>query len=585
MADSTRPAFPLRLKLGLLAALLATTPLPVVGFVLIAVAQGAIEHQSRELQLAVADDVAAAIAAQLGAAEDGLDTVGRLLTDGDLPDAQAVAAAMRTVEGEAALDHVAIYAADGALIDVVRERGAAELDTPERMDATLLGRATERGVALGVATPGEVAPRVPLAVPLRPTPVSPPTGFAVSFVSLEGLQRRVERLADHRFGQIQGAVMVVDPDARVLAHSDGPVAPDHAVGGHPLLSTLEGARFDSAFAHQRVFEGAAEERLGTLVSVPERGWGVMVQVPTRVAFASIHKMRWVVGGVSVAVVLVALLIGLWIARTLTAPIASLVELAHKIGRRELGATARVWTNDELRVLGDAMSQASTDLAASEARIREEEAIRTDLGRYLPKEIVERVVDREQDMRLGGARREVTVLFADVVSFTPLTESHAPEDVVTILNELFTILTEIVFRHGGTVDKFVGDAVMAIWNAPSDQPDHAERALGAAEDMLRWLETGNATWRERYGVSVQLAIGVHTGEAVVGNIGSETRMAYTAIGDVVNVAARLEAIARPQQILVSAATKEAAGDLFEYIDAGERELSGRKDTVHLYEVHA
>ena len=285
------------------------------------------------------------------------------------------------------------------------------------------------------------------------------------------------------------------------------------------------------------------------------------------------------------VVLLALLVGLWTARTLTAPIASLVELARKLGRRELGATVRIWTNDELRVLGDAMSQASTDLASSEARIRHEEAIRGDLGRYLPREIVERVVDREQDMALGGARREITVLFADVVSFTPLTESHKPEDVVTILNELFTILTEIVFRHGGTVDKFVGDAVMAIWNAPSDQSDHAERALAAAEDMMRWLETGNATWQERFGVKVQLAIGVHTGEAVVGNIGSETRMTYTAIGDVVNVAARLEAIARPQQILVSAATKAAAGEQFEYIDAGERELSGRRGTVHLYEVHA
>ncbi|GAB5544945.1 MAG: adenylate/guanylate cyclase domain-containing protein [Sandaracinaceae bacterium] len=584
MAEAEKPAFPLRMKLGLLAAVLATTPLPVVGFVLIGVAQGAIEHQSRELQLAVADDVAGAIAAQLDAAQDGLETVGRLLTSDDLPEAQAIAAALRTVEGEATLDHVAIYAADGALIDVVRERGAPQLETPARMDASLLDRATERGAALGEAMPGEVAPRVPVAVPLRPSPAAAPTGFAVSFVSLEGLQRRVERLAEHRFGQTERAVMVVDASAFVLAHADGPVAPRQRLEGHPLLTTLQGARFDSEFAHQRVYD-ADEERLGTLVSVPSRRWGVIVQVPTRVAFASIRKMRWVVGATAVAVVLLALLVGLWTARTLTAPIASLVELARKLGRRELGATVRIWTNDELRVLGDAMSQASTDLASSEARIRHEEAIRGDLGRYLPREIVERVVDREQDMALGGARREITVLFADVVSFTPLTESHKPEDVVTILNELFTILTEIVFRHGGTVDKFVGDAVMAIWNAPSDQSDHAERALAAAEDMMRWLETGNATWQERFGVKVQLAIGVHTGEAVVGNIGSETRMTYTAIGDVVNVAARLEAIARPQQILVSAATKAAAGEQFEYIDAGERELSGRRGTVHLYEVHA
>ena len=145
------------------------------------------------------------------------------------------------------------------------------------------------------------------------------------------------------------------------------------------------------------------------------------------------------------------------------------------------------------------------------------------------------------------------------------------------------MTEIVFQHGGTVDKFIGDCVMAIWNAPATQPDHAERALSAAEDMLSFLETANARWEEELGLRVQLAIGVHTGEAVVGNVGSETRMAYTAIGDAVNVAARLEAIARPQQVLVTAATREAAGEIFEYVDAGERELAGRKDLVHLYEV--
>ena len=167
-------------------------------------------------------------------------------------------------------------------------------------------------------------------------------------------------------------------------------------------------------------------------------------------------------------------------------------------------------------------------------------IRTDLGRYIPGELVDQIVRRERDMGLGGTRREISVLFADVVGFTPMTEQLEPEHIVTILNELFTILTQIVFRHGGTVDKFLGDCVMALWGAPTEQSDHASRAVEAAEDMLSWLETGNERWQETFGVTIQLAIGVHCGTAVVGNIGSEKRMEYTAIGDVVNVAARLEA---------------------------------------------
>ena len=187
------------------------------------------------------------------------------------------------------------------------------------------------------------------------------------------------------------------------------------------------------------------------------------------------------------------------------------------------------------------------------------------------------------MKLGGERREISVLFADVVAFTPIADSLAAEDTVALLNELFTILTEIVFRHAGTVDKFIGDSVMAIWNAPEIQRDHARRAIAAAEDMMRWLEAGNQGWRQKYGVVVELAIGINSGQAVVGNVGSETRMQYTAIGDAVNVAARLESIARPQQILVTKSTKEAAGEGYELVPLGPRQLVGRQESVNLYEV--
>ena len=230
-----------------------------------------------------------------------------------------------------------------------------------------------------------------------------------------------------------------------------------------------------------------------------------------------------------------------------------------------------------------MNRASKDLEESEESLKRELAIRSDLGRYLPGELVEQIVRREREMALGGERRDVTILFADVVAFTPLTEKRSPEEVVTILNELFTILTAIVFRHGGTVDKFIGDCVMALWGAPTSQDDHAAKAVAAAEDMFRWLETGNAAWKERFDVTIRLAVGIHTGEAVVGNIGSETRMEYTAIGDAVNVAARLESIARPQQILVTQATRDAAGDDFEYVDAGTHRLAGKEEPLQLYEV--
>jgi class 3 adenylate cyclase len=134
-----------------------------------------------------------------------------------------------------------------------------------------------------------------------------------------------------------------------------------------------------------------------------------------------------------------------------------------------------------------------------------------------------------------------------------------------------------------VDKLIGDCVMALWGAPTAHPDHARRALLAAQDMARFCESASADWKARFGVEVRLAIGVNTGEAVVGNVGSRERMEYTAIGDVVNVAARLETIARPQQILVSRATADAIEGGFTVTPLGSREVPGRREPIELFEV--
>ncbi|MCX7808627.1 MAG: adenylate/guanylate cyclase domain-containing protein, partial [Deltaproteobacteria bacterium] len=240
------------------------------------------------------------------------------------------------------------------------------------------------------------------------------------------------------------------------------------------------------------------------------------------------------------------------------------------------------SQSEMAVLAHALNQAAEELAASEARIQKEVEIRRDLSRYLPKEVVEEIIQRKQEMALGGIRKEITVLFADVVGFTPIAERLKPEDTVALLNELFTLLTEIVFRHKGIVDKFIGDSVMAIFGAPHFQPDHPQRAVECAEDMLRFLDVGNARWEKSFGVRIELALGIASGECVIGNIGSEQRMEYTAIGDTVNTAARLEAIARPNQILLAESTAHKI-EGFELIDRGLREIPGKQAPIRVFEV--
>ena len=230
-----------------------------------------------------------------------------------------------------------------------------------------------------------------------------------------------------------------------------------------------------------------------------------------------------------------------------------------------------------------MSEMAESLEESEKEIARQAQLRANLGRFVSTELADAIVSGQHSLELGGTRRDVSVLFADVVAFTPMAEKREPELVVQLLNELFTVLTELVFRHDGTVDKFIGDCIMAVWGAPLSVDDHAERALGCAEDMMAFLEAGRDQWRERYGVELRLAIGVNSGEAIVGNIGSNKRMEYTVVGDVVNVAARLEALAAPDQVLVAEGTQRRAGDRFELRRLGTRQLTGRAKETEVYEL--
>ncbi|RYZ59478.1 MAG: adenylate/guanylate cyclase domain-containing protein, partial [Proteobacteria bacterium] len=173
-----------------------------------------------------------------------------------------------------------------------------------------------------------------------------------------------------------------------------------------------------------------------------------------------------------------------------------------------------------------------------------------------------------------------VLFADVSNFTGFSENRDVEEVVTFLNELFSLLSEVVFRHGGIVDKFVGDCVMALFGAHEDGPS-ARAAVAAAEDMIRFVESSSESWKKRWGFDVSLGIGIATGTALVGNLGSESRMEFTAIGDVVNIAARLETMARPGQVLVTSAVVGEATQGFEYEALGKVALRGKRDEVELY----
>ena len=206
------------------------------------------------------------------------------------------------------------------------------------------------------------------------------------------------------------------------------------------------------------------------------------------------------------------------------------------------------------------------------------------GRFLdPRVVKDLVAHGDGATATTGQKREITVLFSDIRGFTTLSEQKSPQEVVELLNRYFSLQVDVIFRHQGTLDKYIGDAIMAFWGAPTDQPDHAKRALAAARDMEQTLlrfkeELGSA------GKDFDVGIGMNSGEAIVGFIGSPAhRQDYTVIGDTVNTASRIEGATKGRaRILVSDAMRIAIGAGVEFRDHGLVALKGKEDKVRLYE---
>lgn len=207
-----------------------------------------------------------------------------------------------------------------------------------------------------------------------------------------------------------------------------------------------------------------------------------------------------------------------------------------------------------------------------------------LEAYVEPGIVEQILQNENyEIQLGGKKKEIAVLFVDIRGFTSISEGLEPEAVVNILNEYLELIARAVMKNKGTLDKFIGDAAMAIYNAPDDLPNYTLQAVRTARDIIKDVLQIKEKSKEKYGVEVAFGIGIHCGTAIVGNIGCECRMDYTAIGDVVNTASRLEGKAKADQILVSKEVYEQVKDIVEASYVGSLSLKGKKKEIEAYEI--
>jgi len=217
--------------------------------------------------------------------------------------------------------------------------------------------------------------------------------------------------------------------------------------------------------------------------------------------------------------------------------------------------------------------------------KEKHLLKNIFSRYVSKEVVKEILNDPHKIKLGGEEKEITVFFSDIRGFTTLSEKTPPVKLVHILNRYFSAMTEEVINHKGVLDKYIGDAIMAFWGAPIDDPDQVDHAFQASVAMLKRLKKLNEEFAKEGRDPINIGIGLYTGPAVVGNMGSELRLNYTAMGDTVNVASRLEGLNKEYktQIIIGEATKNRITGNYNFKFLGSVQVKGRAEPVNIYTI--
>ena len=289
--------------------------------------------------------------------------------------------------------------------------------------------------------------------------------------------------------------------------------------------------------------------------------------------------------VSIVLTLVVCFLGVWITDRLR-PLAALFAIVGLASGYAVAAHAAfLWTRFWLDIAPVPVALLlSYGATVVENFIKVQSETRR-LSHYFSPDVVSEIIRQKDDASLASSRRRLTILFSDIRGFTAMSEKMSPEEVVTFLREYLTVMTDAVFQHGGTVDKYIGDAIMALYNVPFEAPDHAAQAVRTALEFQRRLQPLAERFAVKHGSELRCGVGINTGDAVVGTIGSRQRLEYTAIGDTINLGSRLESITKDFNVpvVISEATWLEVKELFDTRYLGEVTVKGKEIPVKIYTV--
>lgn len=366
----------------------------------------------------------------------------------------------------------------------------------------------------------------------------------------------------------RGYAFVVDKDGRLIAHPDISLVLRNV--DLSKLDQVRAAQTETASIGLVSANTQGHNVLSAYAPIPPLGWFMFVELPLEEAFAPLYasmkrSLLLLVVGLALAIVAAVLM-----ARKMVVPIRALQAGVARIAEGELGHQVDIRTGDEIEALADRVNAMSIDLR--EGKAREERIGR--LRRFLTAQLANVIESSGSQALLESHRREVTVVFCDLRGFTAFAESAQPHEVMGVLQQYHQGLGALINKYEGTLERFIGDGLMVLFNDPIECPDPSLRAVRMALDMRDCIKALSAEWRGK-GYNLGFGIGIAHGEATLGQIGFEGRLDYSAIGRVPNIAARLCSNARDGQILIDPSVQQAVSDDFEWEEVGELELKGIK----------
>ena len=370
-------------------------------------------------------------------------------------------------------------------------------------------------------------------------------------------------------------------EARLVAASSGPGQPGDAYPLAPELIEPMGWTFgDGVARYTRVYRHRGGLWISAFAPILD-GQGrtqalLHVSYPVEIYLDRLHELRNTLLFATCVGALATLGLGLLVLRRLTRPIARLTRGVSRVAAGDLSQPLPVTSRDEIGRLTRAFNMMLEGL-------RQRDFIRSAFGRYVSPEVAQAILESPGGLRFGGTKRVVTVLMSDLRGYTRFAERGNPEEVMEVLNGYLARMAEVVIAHGGTINEFIGDAIFAVYGAPVPHPDHAERAAATALAMQAALGAINVEHARRGLPAFEMGIGVHTGEAVVGNIGSEQRAKYAVVGSAVNVASRVESATVGGQVLLTAATLAELGELARVGASLEVQVKGLSEPLTLHEL--